>query len=98
MFIKKQSRTGRRKKSLEDHLQAPLLGHWIEKLIKSHKMMTMKYRDKMVNIVFNQEENKFCFNQPIAPTSVIGGAEGGISCFLTKAIFVIILPQSEMSD
>ena len=33
----------------------------------------------MVNIVFSQEENKFCFNQPITPTSVIGGAEGGIT-------------------
>ena len=58
----------------------------------------MKYREKIVNIVFSQEENKFCFNQPTAPTSVIGGAAGGIACFLTKAIFVIISPLFEMSD
>jgi len=52
----------------------------------------------MVNIEFSQEENKFCFNQPIAPTSVSGGAEGGIVCFLTNAIFVIISLLFEMSD
>ena len=66
--------------------------------MKSHNMMTMKYNDSMVNIELSQEENRFCFSQPIAPTSVIGGAEGGIVCFLTKAIFVITSPLFEMSD
>ena len=54
-------------------------------------IITIKYNDRMVSIEFSQEENKFCFNQPITPTSVIGGAEGGIACSLTKAIFVIYL-------
>ena len=33
----------------------------------------------------NQLENKFCFNQPITPTSDIGAGEGGILFFWTKA-------------
>ena len=36
----------------------------------------------MVSIELNHDENKFCFNHPISPTSVIGGGDGGLFFFL----------------
>jgi hypothetical protein len=49
-------------------------------------------------MAFSHDENKFCLNHPISPTSESGGADGGISFFLTKAILVIIVPLFEKTD
>ena len=54
--------------------------------MKSHNIITIKYTDNTVSIEFSHDENKFCLNHPISPTSVIGGADGGISFFLTKNV------------
>ena len=59
---------------------------------KSEKITIMKYKESKVNNPLNQFENKFCFTQPITPTSVNGGGDGGISFCLTYAILVIHLP------
>jgi hypothetical protein len=66
--------------------------------MKSHNIITIKYTDNTVSIELSHDENKFCLNHPIGPTSVIGGADGGISFFLTKAILVIIVPLFEKTD
>ena len=54
----------------------------------------MKYRDKTVRIEFNQLENKFSLNHFIIPTSVIGGADCGISFSLTYASLDIYFPTN----
>ena len=44
-----------------------------------------KYNENRVKNEFNHEENKFCRIQPITPTSIKGGGEGGIDFSLTYA-------------
>ena len=62
--------------------------------INSATSITIKYKQKIVNKLFHKFENKFCLIQPIIPTSVIGGGEGGISFFLTNAKFDTYLPTT----
>ena len=53
--------------------------------MKSIRQIKIKYNENSVRNELNHEENKFCRIQPITPTSIKGGGEGGIDFSLTYA-------------